>query len=347
MTSSWTFKAVLRNALPVPLFRTAKTVVVGGRLVRSFGYDWRRYLRYSSSISEDQSRQNLRAMLTERYHSLEKGMSLPEPRPGFGSKPVGDVVRMLERYVAQFGADEFARVVGKVLVEYVDFNRDAGLADSEIPSFVLITELTRVLGESSVGAGTKRVTAAEIQRATEHVGLDFFMLRNTVRQFSPEPVSAAELEFAACAARQAPAVCNRQFGRLHVFTDRSDIRKVLEIQGGARGFADEITGLAIVTTSLRSYWDDTQRNQAWVDGGLFAMSFIFGLHAQGLGSVSLNWSKSPETDRRMRSAAAISEDEAIIMLVGFGRLRPEYRVACSPRVPLNETLHIRTLDSGN
>ncbi|XVA01292.1 hypothetical protein ACQ86I_18000 [Prescottella equi] len=77
------------------------------------------------------------------------------------------------------------------------------------------------------------------------------------------------------------------------------------------------------------------------------MSFIFGLHAQGLGSVSLNWSKSPETDRRMRSAAAISEDEAIIMLVGFGRLRPEYRVACSPRVPLNETLHIRTLDSGN
>lgn len=343
---SSTFKSVLRDSLPGPLFRTAKTAVVGGRLVRSFGYDWRRYLRYSSSISADQSRQNLRAMLTERYHSLEKGMSLPAPRPGFGVKPVGDVVRLLKTYLAQFGADEFARVVGKVLAEYVDFNRDAGLANSEIPSFAAIENLTRELGEASVGAGTKRVTAGEIQRATEHVGLDFFLLRNTVRQFSTEPVDPAELEFAARAARQAPAVCNRQFGRLHVFTERADIQKVLEIQGGARGFADEITGLAIVTTNLRSYWDDTQRNQAWVDGGLFAMSFIFGLHAQGIGSVSLNWSKAPETDRKMRSAAAISDDEAIIMLVGFGKLRPEYRVACSPRVPLDEVLRLRTLDSG-
>ncbi|MCL2536232.1 MAG: nitroreductase family protein [Nocardiaceae bacterium] len=336
----------IRELLPAPAFRAAKTAVVGGRLVRSFGYDWRRYLRYSSSISAEQSRQNLKAMLTERYHSIEKGMSLPDPRPGFGLKPVGDVVRLLRLYVSAYGTDEFAGVVAKVLAEYVDFNRTAGLADSEIPHLASISDLVTEIGSAHSRAGTKQVTAAEVLRATESVGLEFFTLRNTVRQFDTAPIGHDELEFAARAARQAPAVCNRQFGRLHVFTDRADIARVLEIQGGARGFAEEIRGLAVVTTNLRSYWDDTQRNQAWVDGGLFAMSFIFGLHAQGIGSVSLNWSKSPATDQRMRAAAGIPEDEAIIMLVGFGKLRSEYRVACSPRVPLDEVLRIRTLGPG-
>ncbi|NKS28501.1 hypothetical protein GS505_22590 [Rhodococcus hoagii] len=233
-----------------------------------------------------------------------------------------------------------------MLVEYVDFNRDAGLADSEIPSFVLITEMTRVLGESSVGAAPSVSPLPRSNAQPSMWGLDFSCSETRCRQFSPEPVSAAELEFAACAARQAPAVCNRQFGRLHVFTDRSDIRKVLEIQGGATRFADEITGLAIVTTSLRSYWDDTQRNQAWVDGGLFAMSFIFGLHAQGLGSVSLNWSKSRRQteDAECRSHFRRRGDHHA------GRFRKaSSRVSgrVLARVPLNETLHIRTLDSGN
>ena len=65
------------------------------------------------------------------------------------------------------------------------------------------------------------------------------------------------------------------------------------------------------------------------------MNFMLGLHAQGLGTVPLNWSKDPTRDRVLRRALPeLGEHEAIIMFVGFGHLPEEYRVAASPRVRL-------------
>jgi nitroreductase len=162
-----------------------------------------------------------------------------------------------------------------------------------------------------------------------------------VRQYSDEPVDPADIEFAAAAAQRAPAVCNRQFGRLYVYTERVDIDRILELQGGARGFGDQLRGLAIVTTDLRNFWAAGERHQAWTDGGLFAMSFVLGLHARGLGTVCLNWSKTPRTDQQLREIANLPEESVVIMLVGFGHLRESYSVASSIRVPLSEVLELR------
>lgn len=78
--------------------------------------------------------------------------------------------------------------------------------------------------------------------------------------------------------------------------------------------------------------------QPWTDGGMFAMSFVLGLHAQGLGSVCLNWSKLPAVDRTFRSRFTIEDDELIVMLVAFGHLPEQYGVAVSPRVQVGRTL---------
>jgi len=78
--------------------------------------------------------------------------------------------------------------------------------------------------------------------------------------------------------------------------------------------------------------------QAWTDGGMFAMSFVLGLHAKGLGAVCLNWSKTETDDRAFHAAFDLSEEEVIVMLVAFGHLPEEVQVAVSPRVAIHEAL---------
>lgn len=303
--------------------------------------DYRRYLRHSSSMGPFSSLENLRGKITATYHNLEKGLSLAVPRPGFGEAQVGNLLLFLGAYVEAYGIDAWLSTPIGVLRAYRDFQEGTGVAvprRREIDA--LLDEVAPALGDALVG-GTRQVDRVELEQAIEGVGLEFFTSRASVRQYSNEPVSRAKLEFAAAAAQRAPAVCNRQYNQLYVFQDSQQVATILNLQGGARGFGDQLAGVAIVTSDLRNFWAAGERHQAWVDGGLFAMNFVLGLHAQRVGSVCLNWSKTPEADRALRALAGLPEQSVIIMLVGFGELLPSYSVADSRRVPLDDTLHFR------
>jgi nitroreductase len=331
-------KRFLIRVVPRPLLNRAKGLVVTFQLSKATLYDARRYRKFSSSVTSLDSKHNLAAMITERYHSIEKGLSLPQPRQAFGARALSDLLKLTDEYRKSYGDDRLTRTVGAVLDAYLAFNADLGVDPLQVPSYVRIHALLRDLGPLPVTAGTRQVMIEDIRSATDGVDLSFFESRYSVRQFSSAPVSKADIEFATLAAQKSPAVCNRQFGKVYAYTDRSEISRLLSIQGGANGFGEGLTGLAVITTNLRSYWNDGQRNQAWVDGGLFAMSFMLGLHARGLGAIALNWSKGPARDQLLRLEADIPQDEVIIMFVGFGNLKDEFRVASSPRLPLNEAL---------
>ena len=309
------------------------------RTVSAVAYDARRYLALSSTRSPYVSRENLAAKLIAHYHSIEKGLALPAPRPGFGKTVIPVVVRLVNVYVERYGEDEVTRSACGALRAYLAFNEEQGLTPAEIPVHESIVSLLDACEAHPVGvSGTTKVKRDDVLAAVDHVGLEFFTSRRSTRVFSTEPVTDAELEFAVRAAMSAPAVCNREFGQVTVWRDPVRIGEVLSVQGGANGFGDGIPALAMVTVSQRAYWAEAERNQGWIDGGLFAMAFMHGLHAQGLGSVALNWSKSPATDRRMRQLVGLDEARSIVMFIGFGHLREEYRVAASPRRPLEEFL---------
>lgn len=302
-------------------------------------YDGRRYVWFSSTVGPFATRDNLAAKVTERYHGIEKGLSLPSPRPGFGARNVTALIRLTERYEREHGFDAIAAASWGALSAYVDFNRAAGLPDDQIPGASVVMRHADRASSMAIESGTKLMSRQSVVAAVSGVDLDFFTTRHSTRIFAAEPVPHEDIVFAVTAASSAPAVCNRQFAKIHVWRDRSRIDELLSIQGGARGFSDQITGLAMITVSLRSYWAAAERYQGWIDGGLFAMNFMLGMHAQGHGAVPLNWSKTPELDRRMRAASGIDPAETIIMLVGFGRLAEQYRVAASPRFGPLLTMH--------
>lgn len=251
----------------------------------AYSHDRRRFMRYSSSFNPESSQENLAAWMTMLYHNIEKGLSLPSPRPAFGADAVGRLIAATWKYIRLYGRDHLADSAVAALDGYAKFNGEAGLQPREIPHFDEIESL-KAASAARDGGVLKVKREAFVQPGT-HVPLEFFTKRSSVRIFDDKAVDREDLEYAARAAQKSPAVCNRQFSRVYISTERDVIDQALLIQGGARGFGSTVPAVAVITTSIRTYWTAGERMQPWTDGGMFAMSFVLGLHARGLGSVCL------------------------------------------------------------
>ena len=170
--------------------------------------------------------------------------------------------------------------------------------------------------------------------------LGFMDARHSVRNYAPVPVDPAVLRRATMAAQQTPSSCNRQTCRAYAFTERPALTRVLALHNGNRGFGDQLGGVFVVTSDL-SHWNDVgERNQGFVDGGMFAMTLALALHAEGLGTVMLNWSAAREADVAMRRLVQIADNEIIITLIGFGHMREDFRVPVSRRKPVESVLRL-------
>jgi nitroreductase len=317
--------------IPAAFHPPLKRIKHGITSLADFGDDYFRFLAHSSTASLD-TRQKLASRIIATCHNIEKGLSLPNPRSRFGQRNLEPLLALIRQY----GLDDRDNVVLSVrdtLGEYVRLHERRGIDD--YPCKTQISALLRDLEFDGVPefGGLRELTRDAIMQAVAGVKDEFFFQRHSVRQFSQAPVSLEDIDAAVRIAQKAPAVCNRQHGFVHIISDPALKAEVLALQGGSAGFGQEIDKVLVVTTTLTNFWYSGERNQAWIDGGLFAMSLIYGLHARGIGSICLNWSKLASTTRAMRKLIGLSESDVVIMLIGIGHLREVFQVPISIRRP--------------
>ena len=112
--------------------------------------------------------------------------------------------------------------------------------------------------------------------------------------------------------------CNRQATRrVHVYTDKKQIADILEVQGGVRGYATPPRLLAI-TSDLRCWFGGHERNQGYVDAGLYAMELLLALEDQNLAACALNTMAFYKKSRKLRTACGIPDNEIFAMLIAVG-----------------------------
>lgn len=295
------------------------------RIVRDALYDVRRFIRFSTAVESGDGIAQLQAIIIRKAHNIEKGLSLPAPRPLFGFGQLRDLVRFTERYIRLHGQNEVTDIAHDVVRAYLRFNQEQGASDPFLASLERFAANGREADHRVGGVVHRPSPVLDAASLTQ-----FIQGRASVRNYRPDPVPDHVLaEAAACAAR-APAVCNRQFGRVWHSSDRERIAAMLAVQGGARGFMETIPTLLMVTVDISAYTGD-ERYQGWIDGGLFAMNLLLGLEAQGVSSCCLNWSKGRQTDRAMRALVPIGDSENIIMLIACGYATDDARVPVSTR----------------
>lgn len=306
--------------------RYLKFARLAPRLAKSYVYDFRRFTRHSTVCTPFYDEPTLRALMTFEYHRIEKGLSLPRPRPGFGRASIARLQDYVPAYRERHGD---LAVVGSslaVLASYTEHHRAIGAPDEALERWI-------AMQAAPIGTGgTRLIRRQDILQASAIDAERFFSSRHSVRNFSPEPVDQAVVERAIALARYAPSVCNRQSGRAYVLTDPEHIARALSHQNGNAGFGDGVSTLLIITSDIRTFFHLGERNQCWVDGGLFAMSVAYALHALGAATCFLNWSVEADTDRRMRAACGIPDNEAVITMMAVGNLPDEIKVAYSTRI---------------
>ncbi|MCX4666487.1 nitroreductase family protein [Streptomyces sp. NBC_01381] len=301
-------------------------------LGREYYYDATRFVTHSGALSP-RHLATLRALVTMDTHRVEKGLAVPHPKPWFGKLIVRRVLHNASLYARLDGDANVCRAAVDAVEDYLDRNSELGAPEPEWAAQIrrAVTGLHEQLQPAGLLGGTKTVSRETIHKAGRLDSMDFFTSRYSIRDFAPEPVPQERIEAAVAAAQHTPSVCNRQSWSVHVFPRGPQAGAVLACQNGNTGFGHTASHILLITTDLRTFVYPGERNQGWVDGGMFAMSLIHAFHAQGIGTCCLNWSVDSRADRRLRTVAEIPAHENVIMMLAVGQLPEELRVATSWR----------------
>lgn len=312
----------------------------GYDFIDSYLYDIWRYWHYSQAFARFRSRITARSYLLMSAHALEKGLALQDRRPGFGKTKCKVLLSEALFLQKRFGPDPVCQYVEEVVERVLEYHAETGHADQElVAQFQSVKEkLVNTDASFDKRGGTILVQKKEIVANLPPKPFDFFATRHSVRQFANGEISESVIREAARIAQRSPSVCNRQSCHIYYSTDPVVIAQALFHQNGAGGFGDKAAAVFIVTSELGVFNRAGERNQGYVDGGIFAMSFALGMHALGYGTCFLNWSKTAREDRMLRRELKIPKSEIIITLLVGGCLLDEFAVAASPRLPTNQVL---------
>lgn len=330
MLVSWCVGSVIQ---PTRLRTVLKIIRNSPDAIEDYLYDSFRFFRHSSTFYYG-TRESRLSRITAMYHSVERGLALPAPDLGFGAQNIAYLVEAIDSYIDAFGLDHALSAAAGALDAYLAFNRRHGLVSPPNREAIeAVLQRLQPIRSNEGDGGTVEVSRDMIRGATTNVTADFFMRRHSIRQFTDEEVLAGDIDAAIAIAQKSPAVCNRQECQVYVVHDKKLIAKMLKLQE-SRGFNHQINKLLLITNRLTAFYGMGERNQCWIDGGMFAMSLVLGLHAQGLGTCCLNWSKRAPRDRAMRELLSLPPQDVIIMLVAVGHLPNKLVVARSVRPSL-------------
>lgn len=296
------------------------------------------FLRFNSySPFVDRSKRAFYKILIEA-HTIEKGLSLQQPRLLFGKDKVRFVMAALSRYDIGHSPVPAHMSLG-ALEAYLNFHARAGASDP------LLDEITGYLKawEARLPKPWKGGTRDYSFNGQPPGDLQHLIAsRSSIRTLRATPLDPERIVEAIALAQQAPSQCNRQATRVHAYQDPARIQELLALQGGSRGFAESVGNLFVVSSEICAWGGPGQRNQAYVDGALFAMCLLLACRSMGWGACPLNLAIDHKTESAIRHAGGIPAGERLILMIAFGEpSAPDTKVAFSPRRPAAEivTLH--------
>lgn len=312
-------------------------------LMRYFFYDMAHTYRAMYWVQGHSDVRTLSAELLFLYHKLEKGLVMPGPRRLFGVEPAKATISLVRRWI-EAGHSQTDPVFKGALQTLADYARHIELHQLDINGRIqpevsaLMNEIPLYFKEPSTPQPLPIKDDGREEVSTWSF-MELALARRSVREFLPDDVDIALIEGAVVAAQLSPSACNRQPCKLFLTNDPAKKRKLLAYQNGNRGFGHLVPHIAILTTDEQCFFDASERHEPYIDGGLFAMSFILALRANGVQSCCLNWCVPPATDRAVHLLFGIPASQRIVMLIAIGYAPKDCMVPRSPRRALSEVLN--------
>lgn len=302
--------------------------------------------RFLAAAGRKGNLDQVRVQLMFRAHALEKGLSHMDFRPRRGQRVLESLAGAMKAWLqgGRRADDQFFLAAASAVRAYFDRHEALGVDVADYRALFDDASLAEIAKADAIQGGVipaDRDREPRPEIAGERSFMDVVFGQRSIREWTDAPVDDADIAKAVRIGMQAPSVCNRQAPRVHMFRDQAVMQKALALQGGFGGYRMP-PRLLLVTSDMSVFFTPTERNQAFVDGGLFMMALLLGLEQVGLGSCCLNTAMSIEKENRIREIlGGIPESEAFIAFIATGHYDPAVLVPISKRVPLNEVLFVR------
>ncbi len=306
---------------------------------RTYRYDMDSYLRYSRTFGANDPGRLIGSIILQ-YHVIEKGLTMPESRLGFGQERIISLCRDCVKYIEKYGQnDEQVNHAIAVVLEYENLHRKNrfDLDEETIHSLIQLKDRLISPVQRAVQIQTGR---DELFSKKDYSFPEFSASRCSVRNYSAEDVPLKGIMDALELAKHSPSACNRQSWRTYVYTQKSMINKLLELQGGNRGFGHLVNKLIIVAGEQGLFCNSNERNQVYIDGGIYTMNLLYALHYERIAACVLNCSFDPEKEIELKRNAGIKDSEVLIVMIACGIAPDEFKVAISHRYPVERTNRI-------
>lgn len=295
-------------------------------------YDLYRTLRYGGWIDRN-TLEYKEFMLRKSYHSLEKSITARQFQQGRGISAIESTFAALERFDQESAAN--SKVYKEAIYSvknFLSFVNDLDLVKN------YENRLLKLFGESQSCNGSENSKPIlSFKGWNEFSSAEmFFSSRQSIRSYENKQVNKSEIEKIAKYAGYGPSACNRNSARLICIVNKILINKVLAIQGGAKTFVEDVNTLICVISDQEAFVSGNERYQHWIDGGMFAMSFVYAAHALGYGTCCLNWSKMILDDLNVRKLIDIKKSERIIMFVSIGHPDTTQLSCMSKKKPIQD-----------
>lgn len=300
--------------------------------------DWARQVRWSKASPICPSELQVAYDIILLAHTVEKGLSVSKPRPGFGVEKISKLIFYVDSYNKSWRKFPLDKTYG-CLSEYLEWHNSIG---HELGAFgddirECCTQLVS-MGAKKKG-GTKVISTSLLQPDVDYE--KSLLSRFSCRRFENRKVPIEILDRISAIALRTPSQCNRQSAKLHYYSEEEKIDALLRLQGGAEGFRESVKNLFVVTSEISAWSGAKARSQAYVDGALVVMQVLNACQSLGLGSCPLNLAVLNSKEKAIQKVGGISKGERLIVMIAFGY--PEVidlKVARSERVSVSEIMVI-------
>lgn len=312
------------------IFRRANNVA--HYLAKALPTDWywlKRSVKYSMLYRGEEYLAN---RLLIMGHSVEKGITMPNRRYGFGYGVVRLLISLCNEYQTKYGTEKDAfQIALDDLREYLQIHKEASF---ELPKDIEggITKLMTF--KTVVNVDCKSVTKEEFFAYTDFAS--FAHSRHTCRWFSDEEISDETIRSVIELANTAPSACNRQSVRVKcVSGDKKN--EILGMQNGNRGFGDHINKLLVVTF-LQPFWEYDIQSAGYLDAGIYTMNILYALHYHQLCACTLNAHLEVKNISKVQQILNLSPLEVPTVFIGIGKPLEKMMIAKSERIGIDNVL---------